>query len=74
MRANEYRRGYHDAMRAAVTWLFDRADEMNDRHAQRVLTSAADSLGHEAAALRIREPIAETPEEEAARRAAREGH
>lgn len=41
----EYERGHQDGVRAAVTWLHKRADEMNDPHARAVLNSAATNLG-----------------------------
>lgn len=41
----EYRRGYRDGLRRAVTWLHDRAKEMNDPHAVAILHSAATNLG-----------------------------
>jgi hypothetical protein len=37
MKADEYRRGYHDGLREAITWLNARAEEMNDPHAKAIL-------------------------------------
>lgn len=41
----EYQRGQQDGIRAAVTWLHERANEMNDPHAKVILNSAATNLG-----------------------------
>lgn len=40
-----YDRGFRDGVRTAVTWLHNRAAEMNDPHAQAVLRSASTNLG-----------------------------
>lgn len=40
--------GFRDGVRWAVTWLHDRAKEMNDPHAVIVLNSAAFNMGEEA--------------------------
>lgn len=40
-----YDRAYHDGVRACITWLHARAQQMNDPHAKAVLNSAAFSLG-----------------------------
>ena len=44
----DYDRGYRDGLRAAVTWLANRAGSMTDPHAQAVLNSAATNLGWDA--------------------------
>lgn len=49
----DYDRGYRDGLRAAVTWLAERANTMNDPQAKIVLDSAAFSLGVEAKQGRI---------------------
>jgi hypothetical protein len=59
MKANEYRRGYHDGLREAITWLHARAETMNDPHAKAILNTAAFHLGVEAAEERRQFPIAE---------------
>jgi hypothetical protein len=59
MKANEYRRGYHDGLREAIAWLHARAREMNDPHAKRILNTAAFHLGVEVADERRKFPIAE---------------
>lgn len=41
----EYKRGYQDGIRVAVTWLHRRAKQMDDPHAVQVLNSAATNLG-----------------------------
>ena len=58
MKANEYRRGYHDGLREAIAWLHARAEAMNDPHAKAVLNTAAFHLGVETAEKRRRLPIA----------------
>jgi hypothetical protein len=58
MRANEYRRGYHDGLREAIAWLQARAREMNDPHAKAILNTAAFHLGVDAAEKRRKFPIA----------------
>ena len=62
MKADEYRRGYHDGLREAITWLHARAEEMNDPHAKAILNTAAFHLGVEMAGKRRQLPIADTPE------------
>lgn len=59
MKANEYRRGYHDGLREAITWLHARAREMNDPHAKGILNTAAFHLGTDVADERRNFPIAE---------------
>jgi hypothetical protein len=59
MKADEYRRGYHDAMRKCVSMLHESAQQMNDDHARRVLNSAALDIGNYAAEVRRRHPVAE---------------
>lgn len=44
----DYERGWQDGVRAAVTWLHNRADEMNDPHAKGLYNSAAFNLGSDA--------------------------
>lgn len=39
--------GFHDGMRYAVTWLHQRANEMNDPWAKAMLNTAAFNLGVE---------------------------
>lgn len=46
---SEYERGVRKGIQAAVTWLHQRATEMNDPHARSVLDSAATNLGWDAA-------------------------
>ena len=41
----EYDRGFRDGIRAAVTWLHRRAEEMNDPHAKGLYNTAAFNLG-----------------------------
>ena len=41
----DYDRGYRDAIRATVTWLHKRANEMNDGHARSLYNLAASDLG-----------------------------
>lgn len=60
MKANEYRCGYHDGLREAITWLHARAEAMSDPHAKAVLNTAAFHLGVETAEKRRRLPIAGT--------------
>ncbi|NVZ10566.1 hypothetical protein HW932_14975 [Allochromatium humboldtianum] len=64
MKANEYRRGYHDGLREAIAWIHARAEEMNDPHAKAVLNTAAFHLGVEAAQKRRQRPIAGTAAEQ----------
>ncbi|WPL18964.1 hypothetical protein Thiowin_04064 [Thiorhodovibrio winogradskyi] len=59
MKANDYRRGYHDGLRVAITWLHARAREMNDPHAKAILNTAAFHFGVEVAEMRRKFPIAE---------------
>ena len=47
MNAGERANGFRDGMRYAVTWLHDRAKEMNDPWAKAVLNTAAFNLGVE---------------------------
>lgn len=44
----DYDRGWHDGIRCAVTWLHNRAAEMNDPHARALYNSAAFHLGSDA--------------------------
>jgi L-ascorbate metabolism protein UlaG (beta-lactamase superfamily) len=48
-RIDEYERGKRDGIRQAVTWLYHRAQEMNDPHAVLILHCAADHLGQQRA-------------------------
>jgi len=41
--------GYRDGVRAAVTWLHNRAKQMRDPHAKAILDCAADHFGTEMA-------------------------
>lgn len=45
MKIPEHERGRRDGLRWAVTWLHERANEMNDPHATLILHSAATNLG-----------------------------
>ena len=47
MNAGERANGFRDGMRYAVTWLHQRANEMNDPWAKAVLNTAAFNLGVE---------------------------
>lgn len=47
MDAGDRANGFRDGMRYAVTWLHDRANEMNDPWAKAVLNTAAFNLGVE---------------------------
>lgn len=47
MNAGERANGFRDGMRFAVTWLHQRANEMNDPWAKAVLNTAAFNLGVE---------------------------
>lgn len=47
MNAGDRANGFRDGMRYAVTWLHDRAREMNDPWAKEVLNTAAFNLGVE---------------------------
>lgn len=38
-------RGFETGIRTAVMWLHERAEQMNDPKAQRILNAAADHLG-----------------------------
>jgi hypothetical protein len=40
-----FKRGYTKGMRDAISWLHNRALEMNDAHAKAILNSAATHLG-----------------------------
>lgn len=44
-RSDPHIAGYRWASKDAVTWLHDRADQMNDPMARAVLNAAADHLG-----------------------------
>lgn len=44
----EYKRGRQDGVRWAITWLHQRALEMNDPNAKTVLNTAAFNMGVEA--------------------------
>lgn len=45
MQIPEYDRGVRDGMRRAITWLHERANEMNDPWAKAVLNTAAHNMG-----------------------------
>ncbi len=47
MNAGERANGFRDGLRYAVTWLHERAREMNDPHAKAILNTAAFHLGTE---------------------------
>lgn len=47
MNAGERANGFRDGLRYAVTWLHERANEMNDPWAKAVLNTAAFNLGVE---------------------------
>lgn len=49
-RSPQYTQGYRAATKHAVEWLHQRAREMNDGHAKRILDSAAFSFGQSRAA------------------------
>jgi hypothetical protein len=44
-RSPEYEQGNRAAIKWAITWLHERANEMNDPHARLVLNSAAFNMG-----------------------------
>jgi len=48
MRSNEYHNGRREAIKWAVTWLHNRAREMNDPNAVAVLNTAAFNMGQAA--------------------------
>lgn len=48
MRSDDYANGRREAVKWAVSWLHDRAREMNDPAAWRILNSAAYSMGRDA--------------------------
>jgi hypothetical protein len=50
----EYKRGYRDGVRFSITWLHQRAREMNDPHAVALLNTAAFNLGVDLSQGRIR--------------------
>lgn len=45
MKVPEYDRGFRNGLKYAVTWLHERAGEMNDDWAKAVLNTAAFNLG-----------------------------
>lgn len=45
MNAGDRANGFHDGIRYAVSWLHDRANEMNDPWAKAVLNVTANDLG-----------------------------
>lgn len=45
MQVPDHARGFRDGLRYAVTWLHERANEMNDPWAKAVLNTAAFNLG-----------------------------
>jgi len=45
MGSEDFKRGQAAGKRWAVTWLHDRAKEMNDPHARQVLNSAGFNMG-----------------------------
>jgi hypothetical protein len=47
-RAPQYMHGRREAIKWAVTWLHQRALEMNDPHAKAILNSAAFNMGSDA--------------------------
>lgn len=59
MPSHERKLGHRDGIRSAITWLHERAKEMNDPHARQVLNSAATNLGWE---ISRTETVVEQPE------------
>lgn len=47
-RSPEYTQGRRAGVKWAITWLHDRANEMNDPHAKAILNTAAFNLGADA--------------------------
>ena len=48
MRSEQYNEGRRNGVKWAVTWLHQRALEMNDQHARQILNLAATDMGKEA--------------------------
>ena len=66
-RSPQYTQGYRAATKHAVEWLHQRAREMNDGHARRILNSAAFTFGQSRAAdKRAAGPPAQVPVADAA--------
>lgn len=47
-RSPEYTQGYRAAVKWAITWLHQRANEMNDPHAKQILDARAFEMGVDA--------------------------